>query len=287
MLPRWLIWIMLAALAWPAAAQEAYPAKPVRFVVPFPAGGPLDVLARLYAQKLSERWGKPAIVENRAGATGTIGVDAVVKSPPDGYTLLFTVDLPIVMAPALFKPPYDPKRDLIPVAGVSENMNMLVVHPSTGVQSLVELVRGGDSNRLDLHAERFRRSLDVAQQLLARGIAGVEQDDEARQGRERLLHQLDPLPGSLTRGQVHPGHVAPGPASTFDEPHRHEVAIAGRAHDRDSAGRPMRRDDGLARNRDDRLDAQLDEVLGERRQSIELAVGVPIFEQDGVARPPP
>src|SRR5262245_302198 len=126
MLRRLLLWTLLAALAWPAAAEESYPSKPVRFVLPFPAGGPADVLARLYAQKLTERWNKPVIVENRVGATGTIGVDAVVKSPPDGYTLLFTVDLPIVMAPALFKPPYDPKRDLVPVAGVSENMNMLV-----------------------------------------------------------------------------------------------------------------------------------------------------------------
>src|SRR5262245_42901740 len=100
MLRRLLLWTLLAALAWPAA-EESYPSKPVRFVLPFPAGGPADVLARLYAQKLSERWNKPVIVENRVGATGTIGVDAVVKSPPDGYTLLFTVDLPIVMAPAL------------------------------------------------------------------------------------------------------------------------------------------------------------------------------------------
>jgi tripartite-type tricarboxylate transporter receptor subunit TctC len=140
MLLRCLLWMFLAALAWPAGAQEPYPAKPVRFVVPFPAGGPLDVLARLYAQKLAERWGKPVLAENRAGATGTIGVDAVVKSPPDGYTLAFTVDLPIVMAPALLKLPYDPKRDLVPVAGVADGMNMLVVHPSTGIQSLADLV---------------------------------------------------------------------------------------------------------------------------------------------------
>jgi tripartite-type tricarboxylate transporter receptor subunit TctC len=140
MLLRCLLFMVLAALASPVAAQDTYPSKPVRFIVPFPAGGPADVLVRLYAQKLGERWGKPAIVENRVGATGTIGTDAVVKSPPDGYTLLFTVDLPIVMAPALFKPPYDPKRDLVPVAGVADGMNMLVAHPSAGVRSLAELV---------------------------------------------------------------------------------------------------------------------------------------------------
>ncbi|HSC29647.1 MAG TPA: tripartite tricarboxylate transporter substrate binding protein, partial [Vicinamibacterales bacterium] len=140
MLLRCLLFTVLAALASPVAAQDAYPSKPVRFIVPFAASGPADVLVRLYAQKLGERWGKPAIVENRVGATGTIGTDAVVKSPPDGYTLLFTVDLPIVMAPALFKPPYDPKRDLVPVAGVANSMNVLVAHPSAGVRSLAELV---------------------------------------------------------------------------------------------------------------------------------------------------
>lgn len=128
------------ALAAPTAAQDAYPSKPVRFIVPFPATGPLDVMARLYAQNLGERWGKNAIAENRPGATGTIGADAVAKAAPDGYTLLFTVDLPIVMAPALMKPPYDPKADLVPIAGVGETMNMLVVHPSAGVSTLAELV---------------------------------------------------------------------------------------------------------------------------------------------------
>jgi tripartite-type tricarboxylate transporter receptor subunit TctC len=140
MVLRSLVLVLLVATGWPAASQDAYPSKPVRFIVPFPAGGPADVLVRLYAQKLGERWGKPAIVENRVGATGTIGTDAVVKSPPDGYTLAFTVDLPIVMAPALIKPPYDPARDLVPVAGVADGMNMLVAHPSAGVRSLAELV---------------------------------------------------------------------------------------------------------------------------------------------------
>jgi len=124
----------------PAASQDAYPSKPVRFVVPFPAAGVADVLARLYAQKLGERWGKPVIVENRVGATGTIGTDAVAKATPDGYTVLFTVDLPIVMAPTLIKLPYDPKTDLIPVAGLAETMNMLVAHPSTGIGTIADLI---------------------------------------------------------------------------------------------------------------------------------------------------
>jgi len=131
---------LVATLLTPVGAQEPYPAKPVRFIVPFPAAGPLDVVARVYAQKLGEQWGRPAIVDNRPGATGTIGADAVAKAAPDGYTLLFTVDLPIVMAPTLLKLPYDAKTDLVPVAAVGETVNMLVVHPSAAVGTIGELV---------------------------------------------------------------------------------------------------------------------------------------------------
>ena len=129
-----------AAFALPCAAQERYPSKPVRLVVPFPAAGPLDLVARVYALKLGERWGQTAVVENRIGATGTIGANAVAKAAPDGYTLLLTVDLPIVMAPALIRTPYDPRKDLVPVAAVAETVNMMVVHPSVGVSTLTELV---------------------------------------------------------------------------------------------------------------------------------------------------
>src|SRR5262249_31445662 len=93
------------AAALPAVSRfawaQTYPLRPVRFLVPFPAGGPSDVLARLYGQKLSLRWNQPVVVENRVGATGTIGTEAVVRAPPDGYTLLFTADLPIPQAPPL------------------------------------------------------------------------------------------------------------------------------------------------------------------------------------------
>jgi len=131
--------VLLWSLTALALAQQ-YPAKPVRMIVPLPPGGPADLVARLYAQKLAEFWSKPVVVENRAGATGTIGADAVAKAPPDGYTLLFTPDLPIAMAPALFKPPYDPKADLLPIAAVGAGANVLLAHPSAGASNLPGLV---------------------------------------------------------------------------------------------------------------------------------------------------
>ncbi len=172
---RMLAVLSVVLLAGPAPAQDAYPSKPVRFVVPFPAGGPADVLVRLYAQQLGERWGKPVLVDNRAGATGTIGVDAVAKAAPDGYTLLFTVDLPIVMAPALLKTPYDVKRDLVPIAAVAEGMNMLVAHPSTGVRTLAELVAAAKARpgTLTFASAGNASPGHVCGELLKRG-AGIE-----------------------------------------------------------------------------------------------------------------
>jgi tripartite-type tricarboxylate transporter receptor subunit TctC len=121
-------------------AQETYPARPVRFVVPFPPASPIDLLARVAAQKLTEPWGRPVVVENRIGANGTIALDQVVRATPDGYTLLFTPDFPIVIAPVLSKPPYDPRKDLAPIAAVAQSMAMLVVNPSVGVSSIKELI---------------------------------------------------------------------------------------------------------------------------------------------------
>jgi tripartite-type tricarboxylate transporter receptor subunit TctC len=120
-------------------AQTAYPSRAVKFVVPFPPG-PADMFVRLYAQKLTEQLGQPFVVENRPGATGTIGAAVVAKAPPDGYTLLGTVDLPLVKAPNLVKIPYDPVKDFIPIALVGEDFNMLAVHPGTGFRTPADLV---------------------------------------------------------------------------------------------------------------------------------------------------
>lgn len=134
--------IALALLAClPAAAQEAYPSRPVKFVVPFPAGGPLDVLARVVAQKLGESWKNPVVVENVTGATGSIGANAVARAAPDGYTLLVTVDIPLTMYPAVArKLPYDPHADFKPIASVARTDNGLFVNAALGVSTVKELV---------------------------------------------------------------------------------------------------------------------------------------------------
>jgi len=118
---------------------DAYPIRAVHFIVPFP-GGPSDLIMRLYAQGLSHDWKQAAVVEDRPGATGTIGTQAVVQASPDGYTLLFTIELPVTMAPSLLSLRYDPGRDLVPIAGVAEVENVLVASTSSGIHSVGELV---------------------------------------------------------------------------------------------------------------------------------------------------
>src|SRR5450759_1128878 len=119
-------------------AQDAFPSKTIRFVVPFPPGGPPDLMARLVTPKLTELWGKPVIVENRGGATGTIGTSAVVKAAPDGHMILLTPNQPISLAPALFQTPYDPIKDLIPIATLGESTNALVVSANSPYNTVGE-----------------------------------------------------------------------------------------------------------------------------------------------------
>ena len=130
-----------ALLIVPCAMAQPFPAKPVRMIVGFPPGGGTDVVARVISQKLTEWWGQAVTVENRAGATGTIGADVVAKSPPDGYTLIMGHVNSTGIAPNLFaKLPYDPIRDFAAVAYVGYVPNILAVHPSIPAKSVKELV---------------------------------------------------------------------------------------------------------------------------------------------------
>ena len=118
-----------------------YPAKAIRFVVPFPAGGPLDISARAIAQKLTEVWKQPVIIDNRPGAGGNIGADNVAKSVPDGYTLLMGAVSTHAINPSLYsRMPYDAIRDFAPITLVTTVPNVLVVHPSVPAKNVRELI---------------------------------------------------------------------------------------------------------------------------------------------------
>ena len=128
-------------LAAGVSIAQSYPAKPVRLVVPFPPGGPADSVARILAQKLTDALGQNVVVDNRAGATGTIGAGIVAKSPPDGYTLLLGTSNELAMSPGLFeKLPYEPTRDFTPLSNVINFPNILVVNPHLPARSVAELV---------------------------------------------------------------------------------------------------------------------------------------------------
>ena len=124
-----------------AATAQSYPAKPVRIIVPFPAGGGTDIMARTIADKIGTALGQQFIVDNRTGAGGTLGSDLVAKSAPDGYTLLVSSSSPMVIGPNLMqKPPYDPLRSFSSIIIISSAPNVLVIHPSVPVKNVKELI---------------------------------------------------------------------------------------------------------------------------------------------------
>jgi tripartite-type tricarboxylate transporter receptor subunit TctC len=127
----------------PAARAQAYPARPVRMIVPLSAGSAADILARQLATKMSESWGQPVVVENRPGAGTTMGTDAVAKAAPDGHTLLINSAAYAASAAIYSKLPYDPIKDLIPISQVATAPVIVVAAPSLGVRSVKELVELG------------------------------------------------------------------------------------------------------------------------------------------------
>ncbi len=127
------------------AAAQGYPVKAVRVIVPFPAGGGTDIMARTMAEKLSARFGQQFVIDNRAGAGGALGTELAARAAPDGYTLLVNSSSALVIGPHLVrKPPYDPLRDFAPVILIAAAPNVLVVHPSlpaTSVKGLIALAK--------------------------------------------------------------------------------------------------------------------------------------------------
>src|SRR6267143_3038602 len=130
-----------ALLAAPAAFAQNYPQKPIRYIVPFPAGGIADVFARIIGGKITEAWGQPVVVENRAGAGGNIGADLVAKSAPDGYTILMgSIGTQAVNASLYRNMPYDSAKDFTAIALVIEAESLLALHASVAAAAPAELI---------------------------------------------------------------------------------------------------------------------------------------------------
>jgi tripartite-type tricarboxylate transporter receptor subunit TctC len=136
---RAMLALAMCAGAAPAMAQ-GFPARPVHLVVPFAAGGAVDLIGRTFAQKLSETWKQQVVVDNRAGAGGNIGADAVAKAPPDGYTLLINISGQAISAGLYRKLPFDPVKDFTPVTQLTSTFLILVCNPGLAANSVKELI---------------------------------------------------------------------------------------------------------------------------------------------------
>jgi len=206
-----LLAIVATAIAAPLTfAQGAanYPAKPVRLVVPFPAGGTTDILARAVAQRLSEAWGQQVIVDNRPGAGGNIGSDLVAKAKPDGYTLLMGTVGTHAINPSLYRNmPYDHVKDFAPVILVAGVPNVLVVNPSLPVHSVPELIAYAKANpgKLNFASSGNGTSIHLSGELF-KAMTGVEMTHVPYKGSAPALTDLiggqvqlmfDNLPSSL------------------------------------------------------------------------------------------
>ena len=133
--------IAILCLAPSLAAAQAWPGKPIKMIVPFPAGGGTDFIGRLAAKHLGDRLGQPVFVDNRGGANGAIGAQALMQSAPDGYTIAAISDGPTVINPILYeKNPYHPLRDFVPVAMMIKFPSLLTAHPAVGVRNVAELI---------------------------------------------------------------------------------------------------------------------------------------------------
>src|SRR5436853_5351515 len=140
-LPRLAAFAALAALLCPApASAQAYPSKPVRVIVPFGAGGPADVFARIIAQHLTEALKQSFVVENRPGAGAIIGTDAVAKAAPDGYTLLVMSNTHTTNESLFQNKPYQLMRDFAPISPINSSDLLMVAHPGTGVKTLKDFI---------------------------------------------------------------------------------------------------------------------------------------------------
>ncbi len=162
--------VLATAVAWAAGAAQAqdYPTRPVRMIVPFAAGGPTDVIARVVAQKLTEGMGQQVVVDNRAGAGGNIGMGLAATSAPDGYTLI-VVSSSFVVNPGLYASiPYDPYKSFIPVSNMAASPNVFTVHPTLAAKTMKDLLTlvAADPKKFSVATPGIGTTPDLSAQLL-------------------------------------------------------------------------------------------------------------------------
>lgn len=166
---------LLAICCSTVALAQSWPSRPVRWVVPYPPGGPSDVLARMVGQKLSERLGQPVVIDNKAGAGGNIGTDFVAKSAPDGYTIVLGNIGPISVSSSLYSHlPYDTERDLAPITLLMAYPNVLIVNPAFPAKSVKEFIQFAKAQATPVNyaTAGVATSLHLAGELFAR-TAGI------------------------------------------------------------------------------------------------------------------
>jgi tripartite-type tricarboxylate transporter receptor subunit TctC len=200
----------IAASAWAAAspaarAQQPWPSRPIKWVIPFPPGTSPDLIGRWLAEPLAGVLGQPVVVENRPGAGGNVGTGAVAKAAPDGYTFLFTIQGPLVTAPLLSKTlPYDPDKELAPITLVATSPNVLVVDPALGAQTLAEFIgvvkrKPGALN----YGSVGKGSASHLAMELFKARAGIDLVHVPYQGFPQVIN-------AILGGQVQAGFMVPG-----------------------------------------------------------------------------
>ncbi|HEV7914800.1 MAG TPA: tripartite tricarboxylate transporter substrate binding protein [Albitalea sp.] len=193
-----------ASLALPSLAQP-WPARPIKLVIPFPAGSSPDIIGRIVAEPLAQALGQPIVVDNRPGAGGNVGTGAVAKAEPDGYTFLLTIQGPLVTAPLLSKNlGYDPLKELAPVSLVATSPNVLVIDPKLGASTVAEFVRIAKQRKGELNYGSVGNgsAAHLAMELF-KTRAGLDIVHVPYQGFPQVVN-------ALIAGQVQAGFMVPG-----------------------------------------------------------------------------
>jgi tripartite-type tricarboxylate transporter receptor subunit TctC len=189
-----------------SAQAAAWPNKPVKLILPYAPGGATDLIGRPFAEKLTQAFGQTFVVENRGGASGAIGTEAVMKSAPDGYTFLLTPSAPLTILPILRQVPYDPLKSFVPVARVGDIISGFVIHPSVGVKTFAEMLDYakknpgklsfgsaglGTSTHMRVEMLKYRAGVDILH-VPYRGSADSLNDLLA--GSVHMMNEINPLP---------------------------------------------------------------------------------------------